>query len=236
MGVNPYYLDLSAVSLQEFSDTITADNLSPGRVILLEEKDERFTKLGSLGITTLEELVGAVKTPRSVDRLAATSGIPAEYLTILRRQALSWKPKPVALNRFEAPKKLVDALAGIGIASGYDLYTVAAALQGGSSLGRFAPTTIEALAHQASVESAAAELARLATMADLTRIPGIGPVFAAIFVDIGVDSCEALSQSEASTLHEEVLAAAERVGYRGPSVTKWDVEFCIDFARRLMGR
>lgn len=227
-----YYLDLSRISLREFFDTLTEDNLAPGRMILLEEQDARFLTLAAAGITTLHGLVSAVKTIRSAQRLADKTGISREYLTILRRQALSWLPKPVPLRRFAISTDLVDALAEIGINSGYDLYAVATALQGdtGSKVSR---TTVEAIAHQASVPALAEDLAQLVAMVDLSRIPGVGPVFAAVFFDCGIDSCSTLSKQDPDPLHERVVASAAIVGYRGPTVTRWDIESCIQFAGRL---
>lgn len=230
--MNSYYLDLSRISLREFYDTLTADNLAPSRKILLDEREDRFLTLAAAGVTTLQSLIEAIKTPRSAERLAGTTGIPMDYLTMLRRQALSWLPKPVPLRRFSVSADLVDALAEIGIDTGYDLFSVATALQG-SSRTPFSRSTIDAITHQASVPSLAKDLAHLIAMVDLSRIPGVGPVFAAVLFDCGVDSCHALSKENPDPLHERVVASAKVVGYKGPTVTRWDIESCVQFAGRL---
>lgn len=234
--MNSFYLDLSTISLREFFDTLVVENLSPSRQILVEKREERFLTLLASGATTLQGLVEAVKAPRSIERLAKSTDIPGDYLTLLRRQARSWLPKPVPLDRFDVPSDLVDALAEIGISTGYDLFSVVTALQSDQGSGPMRAGAVGAVAHQASVQSLGAELTRLVSMVDLTRVPGVGPVFARIFLSCNVDSCVGLATSDPETLHRDIVAAAHTAGYRGPKITKWDIAACIRFAQRLTNR
>ena len=80
--------------------TFFAGNIAPDRTILFERKDERRRTLESRGIKTVATLIEAVKTPTRLATLAKQCETGQEYLTILARQARSYRPAPVALARF----------------------------------------------------------------------------------------------------------------------------------------
>jgi hypothetical protein len=221
--MGPYHIDLTTITIEEFFGTLTTNDLSPGRTILTEEKTVRLAALRDDGIATLADLVDAVRTPTRMAACISRTGLPSHYATILRRQALSWVPSPVALARFPGvPDDLVRLLASHGIKHGLHLY---------SALAR--EGSIAALAERYGSERYVTDLARLVSMVDHTRVIGVGPIFADVFVECGLDSLSELASVDPDHLFDRIGPILAARGYRGPEVTRWDVRSCVEYAKRL---
>ena len=107
-----YYIDLQAYSLQKLKSMLQSMRLIPSQRILLEGIDARFQILEASGIHNLAALQARLKTKKKLQAFAVQSGIPEDYLTVLRREASSWTPKPVILADF--PQVDSQAVAKLG--------------------------------------------------------------------------------------------------------------------------
>jgi hypothetical protein len=83
------------------------------------------------------------------------------------------------------------------------------------------------------VDVPAAALLELVKLSDLVRVSGVGPVFARIMLDAGVDTLEKLAASAAQASFEAFLAVLEEKHYTSAGFTVKDVQYCIDFANQL---
>lgn len=217
-----YHIDPSAISLNAFFDTLAEGNIAPGRVILTEEKPARLAALKQAEITTLGALIDAVKTKKRASDLARRLGFSEQYVTILARQARSYLPSPVALDRLVGVEpEVVAALKAAGFKNTKQLFE--AYHSAGSQ---------EALAHSVGVAPEA--LDDVLAMTDLVRINGVGPVFAGLFLDAGVRNLKALAVGEPGDLLNRVNMAMQTAGYNGPSATLWDMEQCVASATQLV--
>jgi hypothetical protein len=110
-----YYIGLGKFSLEKFRHILETSEVLPGRKILKEEISERFEILESMGIRNLQELMDALRTKVKVERFSQDSGLPQEYLVILRREANSYIPKPVNLKDIlqGIPERLTVAERGV---------------------------------------------------------------------------------------------------------------------------
>ena len=222
-GSAHYYLNLSAITLSELYATFFDGNIAPGRKILFERKDERRRALESHGIETVATLIEAVNTPARIATLAKQCEMDQEYLTILARQARSYRPSPVALARFaDGDDPTPGELAANGIKNSRHLYDAVARMG-----------SVDGLSKTTGVNRRL--LDEYVALADLVRVPGIGPVFARLFLGIGVRSVAELAKSDPSDLASRLRTHVEEVGYNGPQATEWDIAFCVDFARKLCG-
>lgn len=220
-GQARYYLDLSAISLRDLYATFVEGNIAPGRKILFQSKDERRTALESHGVENVAALIDAVKSKTRFAAVAEATGLDPEYLTILARQARSYRPSPVALDRFdEADEATREALSRDGIRNSKHLYD--AVHTAGS---------VDALAARIGVSSA--HLEEYVALSEVVRVPGVGPVFARFLYRLGVRSVTDLAVSDPGDLFTRIEDHLETVGYGGPRATEWDLAFCVDFARRL---
>ncbi|MDY7079608.1 MAG: DUF4332 domain-containing protein, partial [Chloroflexota bacterium] len=95
-----YHVDLEQFSLEEFKHILETGRLLPSEKILGEKISERFATLEAMGITNLQDLVGRIKSKKKLEQFAQESGLPQDYLTILRRRVGVYTPKPVPLAKF----------------------------------------------------------------------------------------------------------------------------------------
>jgi hypothetical protein len=216
-----YYIDLEGFSLERFKEVLETKELLPGRMILKEQLDERFGLLDSMGINNLQELWDTLKTKKRVVSFAAESGLSQEYLVVLRREVGSYIPKPVNLKElpdFEA--ETIERLASAGITTTKHLFDRAKTKRQRTEL-------CEELGIPPEV------MLGLIKLSDLTRIVGVGPVFARILYEAGADRLEAfVTQSP-----DELLAKTQEVvvsrGYTPGNIREEDITYCLETARLL---
>jgi len=113
---DPYHIDLERFSLERFRHSLETGEVLPGRRILKEKIAERFKILESMGIRNLKDLIQALKSPKKLEQFSKKSGLPQDYLVILRREANSHIPKPVNLREIPGVNSVcVERLAAAGI-------------------------------------------------------------------------------------------------------------------------
>lgn len=79
------------------------------------------------------------------------------------------------------------------------------------------------------------DTAELLAMADLVRVPGVGPLFARAFLEAGYAGVAMLAEADAASLRARLSEAPALATYTGPAVTDWDLCACIWFSRLLAG-
>ena len=121
--VNQYHIDIEKYSLQKFKDNLKSRDMIPSRLSLKDELDERFMKLEIKGITNLKELVDALKTKPKIELFSNETGLTIEYLTLLKREAKSYLPNPVRLDKFPGiPSSYIGRLEAEGIKNSRQLF------------------------------------------------------------------------------------------------------------------
>ncbi len=95
-----YHIDLEEFSLKRFKLSLQNRDMIPSRVILKEKINERFEVLKSSGIKNLKALIDTLKTKQKIEMFSKSTNLSIEYLTILKREAGSYLPKPINLNSF----------------------------------------------------------------------------------------------------------------------------------------
>ena len=216
-----YGLEMEAVSIEKFQKMLENKDLLPGRKILLEEMGERFAKLKAAGVLTMADLVTFLKTSKRVAQAAQATGIPEEYLKVLRREVGGYQPKPLRLAEFNTLSMAqVAALQAADIKTSFDL------LREGAS-----KTDRAALAAQTNLPEAL--ILKLVRTADLCRVLGVGIVSAEVFLEAGVTSVgEMMTQPPVSMLERTTAVYAKREGGAAP-ITMNDILFCVDAAAML---
>ena len=214
-------LAMEAISIEKFQKMLENMDLLPGRKMLLEEMDERFVKLKEAGVKTMADLVTFLKTSKRVEQAAQTTGIPEEYLKVLRREVGGYQPKPLRLAEFKnLTIAQAAALQAAGIKTSFDLLRESA-----SKAGR------AALAAQTGLP--AALILELVQLSDLCRVLGVGIVSAEVFLEAGVTSVgEIMTQPPVSMLERTVAVYAARDSHAAP-ITMNDILFCVDAAAML---
>ena len=200
-----YTLPLEQISLADYQQLLQKQNLLPGRRMLLDQIEERFALLVSCGIATAAQLAAALASPNKLSALAAKTGIPEDYLTLLRRELGSLSQKPVPLSDFPGcDKAQIQQLADSGIRNSREYW-------------------------ENSVEREGV----LFALCDLVRINGVGAVAARAFYEAGFVSVAAVAGATASDMLSRVSAVNEKAGYYKAKLAEKDMQFCIDYAKLL---
>ena len=119
-----YYIDLAKYELEKFKLSLKNRKMIPSRVILKENLEERFDKISSQGINNLQELIDALKKRQNIETFSKKSGLPIDYLTILKREASSYLPNPVNLNKYSGiDNDTIKSLESIGIKNTKHFFT-----------------------------------------------------------------------------------------------------------------
>ena len=218
-----YHLDLQDISLDRYGQTLESAELIPSRRSLKEDISTRFSRLKALGITNLAEFLTAVKNASKIAELARNADLSVEYLTLLRREINALLPKPRNLRDFPVvDPATVDKLAALGINNSKQLYENALSRQQRAELSQ-----------RAGIEPAA--LLELVKLSDLSRVYGVGPVFARLLYDAGIDSIQAIARADSSRLFDKLAKAYLAAGNSRVDFKERDIAFCIQMAKRLPG-
>ncbi len=213
-----YYIDFEKFSLQKLKKSLQKRNMIPSRVILKQDIEERFKILESNGIRTLKELIGALKSKQKIDRFSNQTGLTVEYLTILKREANSYHPNPIKLSKFPGiDNKIIESLEKIGIGNTKQYFNKIHNLTGTKQL-----TDEMGISKQ--------KLDELASLSDLTRLYGVGPVFARILYDVGIKSVNSFIKYSS----EEFIEIYENKTNRKADFSESDIGFSIEFAKELL--
>lgn len=200
-----YCLNLSRISLTDYRDLLKQQNLLPGRRMLLEGIDAHFSALAAQNLSTLAEIRQRLSTPQKLAALALATGIPEEYLTILKRESGSLEQKPILLSAFPGIEPRVVAQWN---AKGYT--------------------------NSREVFERGDHAGELFSLCDLARINGVGAVAARAFFEAGFTSVEAVANANAADMLRRVSAINAEKQYYKANLGEKDMQFCIDFAKLLI--
>lgn len=187
-----YYIDLERITIDDYRTKLELAYLPPSRMILKDRLDERFGYFNSIGIKNVKELIQLLKRSDKFAELLNVDCLMGDYLTILLRELNSTLPKPNKIADFTCvSKNTIEKLEKIGVKNTEILYgKVITKLQR------------QALAELAGVDYQ--DILGLTKLADLSRIKWVGVTYAQILYNLGVDTVEKVSNSDAVDLHVKI--------------------------------
>jgi nucleotidyltransferase/DNA polymerase involved in DNA repair len=216
-----YFIDIEQYSLTKYRNILEKSELFPGRRILHEKTKERFDRLIKHGIKNLLMLVQALKSSDKIKQLSKETNIPADYLTILRREVNRLLPKPVAISDFpDADKSLIGKLNNKGIKNTLQLFEQC-------------DTNKKRTAFAQELEAPISALEELTKLSDLSRIWGVGPIFCRIFYETGIDTVNKVANASAQNLHKQLAEINKTKKYTKAKFTVKDVALCVEIAHDL---
>lgn len=214
-----YTLDPSMISLEELYNLTLNKKLIPGRIMLHELMEERFTALKRTGIRDMGALIKSIKTKEAVSNLSAMTGIPVNYLIVLKREAGSYLARPFPLSDIPGvPYEYCEVLKTVGIRHTRDFFE---RVQRGEDQVKISKRTGIPLAR----------LKEILALADLSRITGVGGVFARVVYDAGITSVAAFAQADAASHYQAFISVIEKHGYASGHFSEADIEYCIEYAK-----
>jgi hypothetical protein len=214
-----YTLDPNHISLERFRQLTRDRQMIPSRVELQEEMEKRFKALSKMGISDLGELISTLGSKSKVEVFSQQSGLPVDYLVLLKREAGSYLARPFPLSNFPGiPFEYTEVLKSKGIKTSRDL---------------FEKVQSPAQRSQISKETGipVARLEELWALCDLSRITGVGGVFARVVYEAGIRSVKEFAETQANSHYLKYMAVIEKFGYSAGHFSEGDIQFCIDYAR-----
>jgi hypothetical protein len=214
---NQYHIDPTSYSLAKLKADLSSRKLIPSRQPLRDNLEERFEILEKMGITTLDDLISAIKNKAKIEEFSSRTGIDFEYLNLLRREVNSYFPNPVPLNKFSgiSPDHLAS-LSARGIKNSRHLFEYWVEKK-----------NIQKLAEETCIPLD--PLRELIGLSDLVRAYGVGPAFAKILYDTGIHSIrDLLNYSPA-----QVVELYERQTGRTADFTESDIQFSLEIIKAL---
>jgi hypothetical protein len=216
-----YCIELEKISIDEYRKRLESAYLPPGRMILKEKTDERFGYFKNSGIKNIGELMNLLRRKNRFDELSKVDCFSDEYLTVLLRELNSMLSKPTKLADFEGiAHETISKLKIAGISNTEKLYNNVIKISDRQKLA-------------ASTGLNYHEIIELTGLSDLLRIKWVGATYARILFDLGVDSVEKVSKSDAIVLHSKInQLIKKRNNFKG-AISLNDVRILIESAGEL---
>lgn len=212
-----YHLDPARYSIKQFRENISGREMIPSRMILKEDLEKNFQILVDQGIRSLADLLAVLKTKSKRAEFSLKTGLPEHYLTILNREAKSYFPNPIRLEKFSGiPEQALESLQSRGITHTRHLFEAACQHR---DRGGWAE----------ELGISAEDLERLICLSDLVRLYGFGPVFAEMILGVGICSVKEILEFTP----EEVLEVYERKSGKKAVFPVQDIRFSLTLARAL---
>ena len=214
-----YRIDPALVTLEEFRKLIAGRKMLPSRVALLEQTKERFDSLKNSGIQDLGQLNRALATRSKIGDLSQKTGLPVTYLILLKREAGSYLAKPFPLSDFPGiPYEYAEFLKSRGIRHTGDFFEQLQSEQQRQSMA--AGTGIPVY-----------RLGELLSLCDLSRITGVGGVFARILFEAEIRSAETFAEMDIRATLSACKKVMENQGYPAGKLGEEDIRYSQHYAR-----
>jgi len=217
-----YSVDLNQISLRQYMESLKKQKLLPGRKILLENLEENFHRITAVGIGNLAELKNNISSTPRLAAFAAKTGVPENYLIILKREIGSLEQKPVAISDFpDISANTISALLNKHIKTSKDVYNLT-----------INPNNISATSREIGIE--VNELQELSSLCNLVRINGIGPIAARTLYESGYRNIAEIAKAKASELLEHMNTVNANKQYYKAKLGEKDMQFIIDAANMIL--
>lgn len=216
-----YYIDLSRISLDAFKNKLALADLLPSQKILKEQIDERFYAISDQQIENLDQLQQALSTKSKVEHFAKTTGLPADYLTVLRREINSYHPQPRKIKDFSClSAETKERLEKKGIRTTVELYDRIA-------------TKSDRNALMNELKISEEESLLLAKLTDVSRLRYVNQDFATLLVNSDYDTVEKIKQADHQSLYENLTKINGEKRYFKGRINLSDMKFLIKDAATL---
>jgi len=214
-----YTLDPDLIGLDRFMQLTRNRRMLPSRLELHKQMDECFASLRMSGISSLGDLIRALGSKSKREAFSTQTGLAVEYLVLLKREAGSYLARPFPLSTFPGiPYEYAEVLKSRGLANTRDF---------------FEKVQMPEQKAQVSKETGipVARLKELHALCDLSRITGVGGVFARVVYEAGIRSTREFAISDAPEHYRLYMAIIEKYKYAAGHFSEGDIRYCIEYAR-----
>jgi hypothetical protein len=215
--------------LQELKELFQKTTFTRKRTILSENIEENFRVLESHGLSSLKDILDALKTKPKITNFSEKTGLSREYFVVLRRQVQGYVPKPVKLDKLPCItsntniERYLDNLKQLGIINTFNML----------EMGRTKQER-EEISQKATIPSEF--LLNLVKYSDLYRIGALRDVRARMYFETGIDTAEKIANSDPKQLYEFLKGVSKKFDFIKIDPPIGDLQGNIKLANRIVKR
>ena len=216
-----YYIDLKRISIDQFKEILESADLIPSWMILKENIDKNLDIIKTHNIQNLDELHKKIKNKSKVQEFALQSGLPENYLSVLRRVINGYQPKPNKIKDFPCiAEDIAKKLEVLGFKKTIQLYEEILTTEKRNELSRKTGICED-------------EIIKLAKLTDLSRIRWVNHTFAYVLLEAGYDTAKKVANADYNKMYEKIKQLnKEREIYNG-NIGAHDMKLCVEAAQGL---
>jgi hypothetical protein len=220
--MKPYSIDPALISMDEFRELTASRRMMPARTMLQEHMQKRFALLHRHGMDHMGDLLRILGSKSKIEAFSRLTGLSTNYLVLLKREAGSYLARPLPLSNFPGiPFEYIELLKSRGLRSTRDFYE-----------------NLQTRQAQSEFSNASGipeyRLGEIFTLCELSRITGVGGVFARILYEAGIHSIEDIAHMDPSALLEHSRQIIEKYGYEAGKLGEKDMHYGISYAKVLV--
>jgi hypothetical protein len=186
---------------------------------LLDNIDNNFKVLFKQEISNLTGLIASLKTPKKLNDLSQKTRINDYYLKILLREAKSYIPTPLNLKNIpDIADKHVKKLASDGIKTTKDLFNKTLSAEGFKSL-------------LSVLECDENTLSKYVSISDLSRINGVGSLYACLLFNEGIKSIDEFLSVPKKMLVDVINSGYKKMKNIGIKLGDIDIDYSLGYAK-----
>lgn len=217
--MKPYCINPDLISLERFWKLMRERKMLPGRIELQHHMGQRFEILRQEGISSLGSLLRALGSRSKLEAFSGKSGLGQDYLVLLKREAGSFLARPFPLSAFPGvPFEFTEVLKTRGMVNTRDFFEQVQSEEQQRRCSRDTGIPVT-------------RLKELHALCDLSRITGVGAVFARILYETGIRSPGEFALTDARLHHRQCMAVIEKRAYDAGHFSEGDIRYCIEYAR-----
>lgn len=217
-----YSIDPSLISLPEFREMTAERRMLPARVMLHEQMDSRFAVLEQSGMESMGDLLSLLSSKSKIATFAIRTGLPVNYLVLLRREAGSYVARPFLLDDFPGiPFEYLEILKSRRIVNTKQFFEQVQTEQQQKECSSLNGVPVY-------------RLKELFSLCDLSRITGIGGLFARMVYETGIRSTEEFASADPLSLLGACQRLIDKHGYDAGKLGEEDIIYSIRYAKVIV--
>lgn len=216
-----YSVDLKNISIDKYKEILKTAELIPSWKILEKDIDKNLDIIKKNNIKNLDELLTAFKNKEQIQKFSKQSGLPENYLAVLKRVVNGYQRKPNRIKDFPCiSENIVHKLKEAGIKNTKKLYKKILNAEKREELSR-----------EIGLEEH--EIMQLTKLTDLSRIRWVNHTFAYVLLETGYDTAKKVANADYQNLYEIIKQLNEERKIYNAHIGLRDIKMVVEAAKIL---
>ncbi len=213
--------ELSKIKIKDFKDTLQNISLKPSKQILLKDIDEKFKIISSMKVKNLKDLHELLKNRDEYPQLANKLNVPENYLVLLNREVENYIAESIPLKKLKVFSNIeIEDLTDFGIENTQELYEKTAKKD-----------DRDRISSGACIDEK--KIIKGLQLADLTRINGIGLIYAKVLLKMGITSKKDFENTSSKDLLKKFIVANKGIANTKSSMGIEDLNYSKKYSISL---